>query len=191
MNNSKKLTRFLIKALLLYLAWFFLYEAWLKPLGVPDQALTRLTAEAGLLSLQSLGYLSAEVYHGGHMSMVYLDGSRLLGIAHECNALILFVLFAGFIIAFPGNWLHKLAYISLGALLIWLLNIWRVLMLLLIQIHYPAALDFNHKYTFTILVYGAIFGLWMLWVKKFAPLQLTTGEQSSKQSSKVLKTLED
>lgn len=174
MNTSKKLSRFLIKALLLYLAWFFLYEGWLKALGFPDQALTKLTAEAGLQGLQWLGY-SAEVMHAGSMSTIFLDGSHLLGIAHECNALILFVLFAGFITAFPGRWLHKLAYISLGAVLIWLLNIWRVLMLLLIQIHYPAALDFNHKYTFTILVYGAIFGLWMVWVKRVAP-----GEQPSK-----------
>lgn len=175
MNTSKKLTRFLIKALLLYLAWFFLYESWLRPLGTPDQALTRLTAEAGLLGLQGLGY-SAEVMHGGSMSTIFLDGAMLLGIAHECNALILFVLFAGFILAFPGKWLYKTAYIAAGTALIWLLNCWRVLMLLLIQLYYPSALDFNHKYTFTILVYGFIFGLWMLWVKKFAPMQFE-GEQ--------------
>lgn len=169
MNTSKKLTRFLIKALLLYLAWFFLYESWLKESGVPDKFLTQLTAKAGLQGMQWLGYSSAEVYHGNHMSQIYLDDARLLGIAHECNALILFVMFAGFIVAFPGRWIHKLAYIAAGTAFIWLLNCWRVLMLLLIQVHYPAALDFNHKYTFTLLVYGFIFGLWMLWVKKFAP----------------------
>jgi exosortase family protein XrtF len=174
MMLTNKLTRFLIKALLLYLAWFFLYESWLKPLGVPDKALTQLTADAGAAGLQWLGY-GAVAMHGVTKSVVFVEGAPLLGIAHECNALILFVMFAGFVVAFPGRWVHKAAYICLGAVLIWLLNCWRVLMLLLIQIHYPAALDFNHKYTFSLLVYSFIFGLWMLWVKKFAPMERTKG----------------
>lgn len=151
---------------MLYLAWFFLYESWLKPMGIPDQPLTRHTTELSNTLLNAIGY-NISFYHQEHMSYLYIQSERLLGVAHECNALILFVLFAGFVISFPGNWLQKLWFIPGGMLAIGLVNIGRVTALTLIQIHYPSALAFNHKYTFTILVYGFIFSLWMLWVKKF------------------------
>lgn len=187
MKNIKSITRFLIVAVLLYLAWFFLYEAWLRPMGIPDEFLTRYTAGSSAKLMQFLGY-DVHATHASFKSTLLLKSHPLLGVAHECNALVLFVLFSGFIIAFPGGRLpHKSGYILAGSILIWVINVWRVAMLTLIQIHYPAALNFNHKYTFTILVYGFIFGLWMVWVKKFSPVQLTTGEQSSK----VLKTLEN
>jgi exosortase family protein XrtF len=171
MNNTKQLTRFLIVAVVLYLAWFLLYEIWLGPLGEPDQYLTRHTAHTAAMFMQFMGF-DIHISHASHMSILSLGSQQLLGVAHECNALVLFVLFSGFIIAFPGRFLHKAAYILAGSVLIWFINVWRVAMLTLIQIHSPSALDFNHKYTFTILVYGFIFGLWMLWVKKITPMGL-------------------
>lgn len=166
MKQYKFLTRFLISAFVLYLAWFFLYENWLKTSGFPDQQLTQLTAVASKFTLQGMGY-DLSITHLSHKSILYLGSERLLGIAHECNALVLFVLFAGFIISFPGRWTQKLWFIPAGMVAVWLVNVGRVSALTLTQIHYPSTLDFNHKYTFTLLVYGFIFGLWMLWVKKF------------------------
>lgn len=184
MKQYKFLTRFLISAFVLYLAWFFLYESWLKPMGIPDQALTRQTSEVGAYLVNSLGY-DISFYHKAHMSHYYLGSQRLIGIAHECNALVLFVLFAGFIISFPGSWLRKLWFIPIGMLAIWLVNIGRVAALTLIQIHYPSALAFNHKYTFTILVYAFIFGLWMFWVKRFANTPAPVHEASEQKAGGV------
>lgn len=167
MKQYKFLTRFLISAFSLYLAWFFLYESWLKPLGIPDQQLTRNTTEMGAAMLGVMGY-ELSYFHKPHMSYLYLDSNRLLGVAHECNALVLFALFAGFIVCFPGKWVQKVWFSIAGIAAIWMVNILRVASLTLIQIHYPGSLDFNHKYTFTLLVYGFIFGLWMLWVKRIS-----------------------
>lgn len=167
MKQYKFLTRFLISAFVHYLAWFFLYESWLKPMGIPDRHLTQTTASVAEAVLGVFGY-ELETYHKASMSILYMLDKPLIGIAHECNALILFALFTGFIISFPGSWLRKLWYIPAGMLAIWVVNIGRVTALTLIQIHYPSAMAFNHKYTFTILVYAFIFGLWMLWVKMFA-----------------------
>lgn len=157
----------MIVAAMLYLAWFFLYESWLKPTGFPDQQLTQITALASKAMLQGIDY-DLTITHRSDKSVLYLGTEKLLGIAHECNALVLFVLFAGFVISFPGYWKQKLWFIPAGMVAIWLVNICRVIALILIQIYHPSYLYFNHKYTFTILVYGFIFGLWMLWVKKFA-----------------------
>jgi hypothetical protein len=40
--------------------------------------------------------------------------------------------------------------------------------LALIQYKAPEYLDFNHHYTFTVIVYAFIFLLWMIWVNKFS-----------------------
>lgn len=169
MRQYKFLTRFLISAFLLYLAWFLLYESWLKPSGFPDRHLTRHTTEvsAGILRLMDYDIV---FYHNPYKSSLYLETQRLLGVAHECNGLILFALFIGFVVCFPAAWFTKLWFSVAGVAAIWVVNIIRVVALTLVQIHFPASLDFNHKYTFTLLVYGFIFGLWMLWVKKFAQL---------------------
>jgi hypothetical protein len=39
--------------------------------------------------------------------------------------------------------------------------------LLIIFDKYPTALDFNHKYTYVVIVYGLIFFLWWWWAKKY------------------------
>jgi hypothetical protein len=41
--------------------------------------------------------------------------------------------------------------------------------------------DFNHKYTYSFLVYSVIFGLWMLWVNRFSGLRKTTIKQLNEQ----------
>ena len=67
-----------------------------------------------------------------------------------------------------GRLKDKLWFVPLGFLGILVLNIIRIIALSMIYYHKPQYLDFNHKYTFVIIVYGAIFGLWVLWVNKFA-----------------------
>ena len=45
-------------------------------------------------------------------------------------------------------------------------NYLRVMALMWIQVYWPESLDFNHHYTFTVLVYGVIFLLWYIWAVK-------------------------
>ncbi|AHM58654.1 Transmembrane exosortase (Exosortase_EpsH) [Flammeovirgaceae bacterium 311] len=160
-------TRFIIKAVVLMISWFVVYEGFLRTLQQPDTFLTQITAGAGALSLNLLGYNieAAKVAEG---SELFLDNEPLLLIASNCNGLIVFALFAAFILIFPKNWSKKLLFIPAGVMLLFLLNVLRVTSLSLIQIYHAEWLEFNHKYSFTILMYAAVFGLWMLWVKKFA-----------------------
>jgi exosortase/archaeosortase family protein len=89
-------------------------------------------------------------------------------LAVVCSGLELFLLFFGFILLMKGRLKDKLWFVPLGFLGILVLNIIRIILLSIIYYHTPQYLDFNHKYTFVIIVYGAIFGLWVLWVNKFA-----------------------
>ena len=99
---------------------------------------------------------------------VGIAGGYPLEVGAPCDGLVLHALFLSFIVAFPGPWKHKLWFAPIGVLLIHGINVLRIVSLAMI-IHYkPEYLDFNHDYTFTILVYSFVFLLWMIWVRKFS-----------------------
>lgn len=163
----REISKFLIIALILYIVWFLTYDLWLGPDGRVDHWLTTNVARQSVLLLKKLGYNIMQVVFEGR-SIVKVNNQKVLSIAHACNGLTLHALFIGFILAFPGPLLQKIWYIPVGIVCIYLLNVIRVMSLVVIQLYYPLSLNFNHKYTFVLVVYGCIFGLWMLWVNRFS-----------------------
>ena len=107
------------------------------------------------------------VFSGGDR-LIGIDGSGGLWIGDNCNGIAMFALFSGFIIAYKGNWKLKIIYIILGIACIEMLNVLRIVGLAIIDVHSRAWTEFNHTYTFTLLIYAFIFMLWILWVNKFS-----------------------
>jgi len=163
---------FLLKAIGLYLLWLFLYDRWLHPQGNADLfVIDQIVWLAGsLLELMGFELSGANPLLGG-LRTIGIGGSDGVWIGDLCNGLTLFGLFTGFVLAFPGPWKTKLWYIPLGILLIHLANVVRVMALVVVERFYPESLDFNHTYTFTILVYSLVFLLWYTWAKKFSGLE--------------------
>ncbi|GAB3830638.1 exosortase X [Hymenobacter jeollabukensis] len=165
-TNPRLLRRFLLTAAGLYLLWFFGYEQWLHPLGRLDEALSLNIATASAAALRLLGWAGSAAGR-----LVSVDSQPAVLVFDACNGLVLYALFTGFIVAFPGGaWRLKLPYIALGIGIIYLLNVLRVAALALNQLYSRSTVDFNHHYTFTFIVYGCIFLLWMLWVRRYAVL---------------------
>ncbi|WP_426058745.1 exosortase X [Hymenobacter sp. B1770] len=177
-SGNRILYRFLVIAAALFLAWFFGYEQLLKPDGRLDATLCKQITASGVGLLQMLGFkatVSLEL-----PTLVVMSGKPAVIIGAPCNGLVLYILFAGFVAAFPGPWRRKLWYISAGIALIWCLNVVRVAALAINHHYSQQSVDFNHHYTFTFVVYGFIFGLWMLWAKRLAiPAQSSGTPQSS------------
>jgi exosortase family protein XrtF len=169
MNLNKPLTRFLLKSVLLYLGWHFLYSKWIEPDGTVNHYLTYNTA---WISSVALNIFSNSEFTLSPFSEVntylFKDTVPVVLIEHGCNGLILMVLYAGFVLAFPGPWKAKTWFIPAGILAIYLINSLRVIGLAVNYMISEASFEFNHKYTFTILVYGAIFYFWMIWVNRFS-----------------------
>ncbi len=162
MDLPKTVTKFAVSFVLLYLAWYLLYTFLINPWGKLDAFVidNSITLTKALLS--GLGF---NVLVDGRSLIV--DGVGGVWIGDPCNGLDLFILFAIFIIAYPfGNWKYKSIYAIIGIILIHLVNTLRISVLILIQRFYPSYLDFNHKYTFTLLVYSFIFLLWILVIKR-------------------------
>jgi exosortase family protein XrtF len=164
LNFNNKITRFFMYAVMLYVCWFFLYELVIKPYTSIDAKLIGLIVTQASVFLKLFGYKTFQDQVDPDMQLVGIDGAHPVWIGSPCNALTLFAFFTLFILAFPGNNKNKIWFIPLGIIFIHLSNIMRIMGLALINFYAPDSLEFNHTYTFTILVYSLIFSLWMWWV---------------------------
>jgi exosortase/archaeosortase family protein len=168
-GKADPLIRFLVLSLALFVGWQMLYHLVLHPQGVLDRALIHnlIWLSGGLL--QGLGNeLIPEPANVEGIRTIGVQGGHLLWIGDPCNGLGVFAVFAVFVLAYPGPWPHKFWFIPLGVLTIHFLNALRVVALcLIVRVDYEL-LNFNHDYTFYVVVYGWIFLLWHFWVKRFA-----------------------
>ena len=171
MSEYSKVIRFLLYCLGMCFGWFILYDFLLSSF---DDYLTNMVVNMSVGFLQLAGY-NAESKN----IMIQIDGRDTVYVYHACNGMVLMALYVGFIVAFPGPVLKKLLFIPFGILTINMLNILRVAALALNSFYADHTLEFNHKYTFTIIVYAAIFGLWMLWVKRYSGIQTNVGTSAS------------
>ncbi|UYZ57819.1 exosortase X [Hymenobacter latericus] len=166
--NHRALLRFALSAGALYLLWYVGYELWLRPAGKLDEALSLNLASVSAAVLRAVSVPAAAAGR-----MVLVAGKPAVWVGDPCNGQVLYALFVGFILAFPGgSWRRKLPFMALGILAIYGLNIVRVGALTLNHLYSRGTVDFNHHYTFTFVVYGCIFLLWMLWVRRFASPQV-------------------
>ena len=165
--SRRPLVRFLLVAAGLYLLWFFLYDRNLALDGRLDGALSRNIAAAGAGMLRVFGFDTH--IDAAQPRLLVMDGRPGVIVGDPCNGLVLYALFAGFVLAFPGGGMRKLWFIPLGIAAIYLLNVVRVAALALNHHYYQQSVEFNHHYTFTFVVYGSILLLWMWWVTRLHP----------------------
>lgn len=165
---KNRIIRFLIVLFSFYIGWYLIYNLWLHPNEKLDLFVIDITVKISKWILETLGYT---VFTGADR-LIGVDGTGGLWIGDNCNGIALFALFAGFIIAYPGNWKKKIVFIAAGILLIELLNVLRVIILAILDTYSRAWTEFNHTYTFTIVIYACIFFLWMLWTNKISGTSL-------------------
>lgn len=166
---SQRLPRFLLTAALLYVGWYFLYTHLLHNSSIGyaiDQALCHHITSASAAALRLIGH--AAFAGGPQGTFLFLDGQHCVTVGWQCDGLPMMALFAGFILAYPGPWRAKLWFIPLGLLVIHAINVLRVAGLALNHKYWHGSVDFNHHYTFTIVVYSCIFLLWTVWVRRLA-----------------------
>ena len=156
--------RFLLTILVLYILWYLIYDLWLHPNETIDLWVIDLTIFLSRFILEHLGYT---VFTGAER-LIGVDGTGGLWIGDNCNGITLFARFAIFILAYRGLIRTKIIFVFLGILSLELLNVIRVTVLAILDTHSRTWTEFNHTYTFNILIYAYIFSLWMLWVNKYA-----------------------
>ena len=150
---------FVLKAFFIFILWYLIYELWILPNEWIDKPLSKNIAaiSAGVLSM--FGY-EVELFD----RVVSILGAPGIEIVNGCNGISAIGLFIGFIVAFPGKDNIKVPFMILGVMLIYLVNIVRIIVLAITQAQYPKAFEVTHDYSTTTIFYFVIFALWVLWV---------------------------
>jgi len=172
-KRQKIIFQFIGLDLGLTLCWFFLYERFILPWGKVDNWLMENIALWTTRLLNLLGFNPELVASGNTANLIFINGIGTPAVRVEsgCDGLDLMVLFLIFIVVFPGKQKGKLWFIPACILAIHLINIIRITILAIINNYDQALMQFNHKYTFTVVVYLFIFVLWYVWITKFSGLK--------------------
>jgi exosortase family protein XrtF len=158
-SSNRQIWTFVGKALAIYGLWYIVYDLWLLPDGRLDEWLSHNVAWVTDVLMSAIGF---DMYSAGRI--VVPRGAGGVEIANGCNGLTTVGLFVGFVVAYPGAWLRRLVFIPLGILAIYATNVFRIVIMLLAQLYWPAAFDPLHGFGLTTIFYVAVFGLWVLWV---------------------------
>lgn len=153
--------KFVLKAAGIYIGWYLFYELWLLPEGSVDQWITTniVAVSAGVLEYSGYHYFA---WH----RLIGLDETAGIYLVDGCSGIAAIGLFIGFIIAYPGEWGPKVAFIFFGIGIIYLVNILRIITLVIVQGKYPRIFSFTHDYSTTAIFYLVIFGLWIIWANR-------------------------
>lgn len=160
--------KFLIYSGASYFVLYLVHQFLVKRYTFYDQSFIAKIILSAEWCLNTLGYKTFKIIQDTDFQVIGIDGSNGVWVGSNCNAISLFILFIVFVLWYPGYQKAKFWFIPFGLVTIHALNILRVVALALISLYKPGALDFNHTYTFTFIVYGYIFLLWMWWVNKYA-----------------------
>ena len=160
--------RFIFTAGILYLLLFLIYQFIVKRYSLYDQKFIGSIISSAEWLVHLFGYNTFKSLQDIDMQVIGLDGGTGVWIGSNCNAITLFSLFSVFILAYPGKQKNKWWFLPCGILAIHILNIFRVIALMFINLKAPEYFDFNHTYTFTFLIYSFIFWLWIIWVNHFS-----------------------
>lgn len=168
-KKYKSVLRFLGLFIGTYLLLGFLYAWYLKRWGGSDyfpDFLTHLVARQSGEILQSLGYTAQLFPYGQDQGMLLtIANSYSVNIVEGCNSASVIILFVAFVIAFAQNFKKTVLFLLAGAILIYIINLWRIVFLVIALYRFPEYQDFLHSIVFPGIIYGFVFLLWMVWVR--------------------------
>lgn len=122
--------------------------------------------------LNSFGYNTKVLPHPNEPSMkLILNGEFIGRIIEGCNSISVIILFISFIIAFSGKLKTTFFYILSGSVLIYIINLLRIVVLAIGLLVYPKYGEVLHTVIFPGIIYGMVFLLWIFWVNRFSKLK--------------------
>ena len=156
---------FLVRGLIVFVAWQLLYNLLLAPAHTPDRQLTDVTAYV-TMKIANAVYGHAEMYGHPDRAVITLYGKKILGIADPCNALEIYVLYVAFLFCYPAPDKRRLIFVLAGVPLIFMLNVVRCSLLLWLNLKHRGWFNISHHYIFNTVVYLLVFYLWIQFSKK-------------------------
>ena len=167
----RSVIKFILTFLSVYFILTFSYKIYLDLSDgtkfYPDYV-TNLTARQSELLIDALGYESEVVPHESEPSMKLIINNKFVArVIEGCNSVSIIILFISFIIAFRDKPKSTAIYLLAGSVLLYSINLIRIVILSVGLYHYPWRREILHTVIFPLIIYGMVFMLWMLWVRRF------------------------
>lgn len=105
------------------------------------EPLQAVIARSAAIGATILG--SPAVSEGSYIS---IQGYPAILINHECTGIFVLVIFSAFLLAYPSTWLHRLAGIAIGIVILEVVNVARLAVLTVIASRWPDLFDYFHEY---------------------------------------------
>jgi len=99
---------------------------------------------------------------------IILNNMYLARLIEGCNAVSVMILFVSFVAAFSGKFSKTLLFILFGILTIYLLNVLRIALLIVLLFYFPEKRNLLHEIVFPLIIYGYVFLLWIFWINRFS-----------------------
>ena len=109
---------------------------------------------------------------------LYFDNSPGITIVWACSGVKQYLMLVAAILFAKGSIKRKICYLPLALVLMYVLNVFRLVMLTLVTRYNIEWFDFTHKVIFRLIIYGGLFFLWWLWIEK---ISLKTNNKTQKQ----------
>lgn len=168
----------LYKPFLLFLTTFFftyvilavLYQEYLNSFGVNKlDTITRMVSKNTEQLLHFLGFNFAIEENSAQSFIKLIFNQKYVArIIEGCNAVSVIILFVSFVVSFSGKVKPTLLFIFGGSVFIYVLNVIRIALLCVLMFNFPKQEKFLHGVLFPLFIYGVVFILWVVWVRKFS-----------------------
>jgi exosortase family protein XrtF len=123
-----------------------------------------------------LGYNTSTEQSADELSMLLvINGEYASRIVEGCNSVSVIILFLSFIVAFSGKWYSTIFYGLFGVMMIYVVNVLRIIAITILYYRFPKYQDILHDLFFPAIIYGLTFMLWVTWVKFFSNLSRKDG----------------
>ena len=170
-TKNKPVIKFLAIFLSSYTLLSVIYYLFLNNASSPD-FFSESVSEQTINLLNLIGYETNSTTNStnGFINL-FVKGKNIAGISEGCNAISIMILFIAFIFSFTKKLKPTLLFSLLGLIIIYIMNILRIVILIICLYHYPEYSSPLHNYVFPAMIYGVVFLLWMYWVNSFKKKQ--------------------
>ncbi len=173
---------FLGKFLLSYLLFTIVYESYLDKFDSDKfeiDGITRLVAKQTKDILLYFDYDAGIIPDSMETSIKFFYKNIFIArIIEGCNGISIIILFVSFVIAFSGKLKTTVLYVIGGSLLLHVLNMLRIAILCVLLYYFPEREPILHRVFFPLFIYGAVFMLWIVWIRKFSLYANSTNSKS-------------
>ena len=176
MKKNKVVILFLVKFFVVYFSLTSLYSLYLNNTQETASVfacapVTNTASNHAKWTSELLGYDINTYQNPNELSVTFEVNDKVVAkIIEGCTSISIMILFLAFIIAFTGSLINTLWFSIVGLLLIYAANIFRIVFMTLAIYHYPYLSDVLHDIVFPGIIYGMVFILWIVWVKKYASI---------------------